>query len=93
MNSWPEPKNPIPVQLDELLHIKQDLVPSYEISICMSAGEKASKPLERLLSAMGFRPAGRGQRPVLATTLGLGDVQARELRSQLLLWSKVTPIL
>lgn len=63
------------------------------MSVCMFAGEEASKTLERVLSAMGFRPAGGGRMPVPASDLGLGDVQAKELcSSQLLLWSKVAPV-
>lgn len=42
---------------------------------------------------MGFRLAGGGRQPAPTSELRLGDVQARELCSQLLLWSRVAPIM
>lgn len=95
MNSWPEmtKNNSIPVQLGGLLHIKQ-----------VAAGTLSCHK-RSLFACLLVRRQAKPWRdccqqwdsdllmvPVPASNLGLGDIQAKELHSQLLLWSKVIPL-
>lgn len=94
MNSWPETKkHPVPVQLGELLHIKQAGTGTlFYHKRSLFAGLLVRRQAKPWRDCCQQWDSDLLVVPVPTSSLGLGDVQAKELHSQLLLWSKVIPV-